>query len=134
MTNYHTIVGFAIKNKDYPSFAKPYYIDIYGNLFFQNVKNGAIQKEIIPEDKVKDLEGNVLRHGINFLEDNFYKEEIFCFAFSKYDFCIGRKKDVVLFLEKSYKKHKKYFKNPFVANEIVDFVASYKKENLDFTK
>ena len=134
MENYHTIIGFIILNKDYPSFAKPYYVDCNGNCFIQKIENGFICKEYVDYEKVKNAEGIVLYHGINFLEKNFYKEEIYCFAFSKYDFCIGRKEEVANFLEKSYKKHKKEFKNPFIANEIVEFVANVKKEKLEYTK
>lgn len=132
--NFHSIVGYVLNNNKFPGFAKSYFVDCEGNYYFQSIKGEKIERIKTSFETLKKLEGNHDINGVSYTEKGFFENPVYAFAFSEYDYCIGSKKEVANFLEFSYKKHKKQFKNPFLSQEIVEFVAKTKKEEMEVIK
>lgn len=120
--NFHSVVGFVILRENYPSFAMPYFVDRKGNYCIQTKTNGEITKRVISFDEIKIKKGLHQFNGVSYLEKDFYKKEIFAFAYSDTNFCIGCKNDVDKFLTKTFKKHKRKIKKANLLEEIVEFV------------
>lgn len=128
--NYHSVIGFVVSKEKYPCFAYPYFVDADGIVCMQE-GNDKIEKKSISLQEIKKCEGRHNYNGVSYLEKDFFNTKIYVFAYSDTDFCIGRKEEVAKFLEKTLTKHKRALKNPFLKNEILEFVGSVKKEKLE---
>lgn len=119
--NYHSVIGFVLERGCYPSFAIPYFVDRKGNVCFQVEKDGKIEKDITTIKVVKNLFGKHDYNGVSLMEKNFYKDKIYAFAYSEYDFCVGSKEEVNKFLFKTFKRHQRAIKKAGILDEIIKF-------------
>ena len=119
--NYHSVIGFVLERGCYPSFAIPYFVDRKGNVCFQVEKDGKIEKDITTIKVVKNLFGKHDYNGVSLMEKNFYKDKIYAFAYSEYDFCVGSKEEVNKFLFKTFKRHQRAIKKAGILDEIMKF-------------
>ena len=119
--NYHSVIGFVLERGWYPSFAIPYFVDRKGNVCFQVEKDGIIEKDITTIKVVKNLFGKHDYNGVSLMEKNFYKDKIYAFAYSEYDFCVGSKEEVNKFLFKTLNRHQRAIKKAGILDEIIKF-------------